>query len=430
MSLPEEQRAAQNEDEAHLFLDTNVLIYYPALDGYDWTTKVQGTSKIVIHITEPVLEEIAKKKDMGETKRLRKRCNRLVKRISELLENEEPLMLGGGAHLIIDPHVPPMSMFPQLNAISADDRLLACALSFQAASSMPVTIVTADVSLALRAKLKGHLVKNITLPETERLPIDPDPDELEKRELQQRIELLTSAQPRFTLQFEDGASFLRVTQRRTPNDLYAEEITKKKEELPFATLPKNPPNTVSLEFFTQAEVNTYNSSLEAYFRKFEKWLLRCAEIINRSYDVTVSVSNVGTAPAFGVHLRLHFPDGLNLVIEDRVDNLLPKEPLPPEKPREWMRRLATGDWRIPIAQPRIADIVRTLGPEHISITKTNSFDVEWDAKKIRQRETKVLSKMVLIYAADPFSFTIPFELVADNLADCVNGSLHVHATKD
>jgi hemerythrin superfamily protein len=56
--------------DAHLFLDTNVLLHYHALDAIKWRDVIEA-NRIFLHITHPVLEEISVKKDMGETKRLR-----------------------------------------------------------------------------------------------------------------------------------------------------------------------------------------------------------------------------------------------------------------------------------------------------------------------------------------------------------------------
>jgi hypothetical protein len=62
----------------------------------------------------------------------------------------------------------------------------------------------------------------------------------------------------------------------------------------------------------------------------------------------------------------------------------------------------------------------------MSIRKTNSFEVEWDAKKIRQGEKKSLTTMTLVYDDEPFSFEIPFKAVADNARNAAIGSLHIN----
>lgn len=409
--------------EAHLFLDTNVLIHYPALDGLDWSAVVGVNSIAVLHICEPVLEEIAKKKDMGETKRLRKRCDRLVKRISELLDHDEPVTLSNGIRIVIDATSPNMEVFPELNSRSADDRLLACALSFARSTGLQPLIVTADVSLALRAKLKGLHLQNLTLSEAERLTVQSDPEEAEKRELQQQVKMLTAAQPKLTLQFDKGGTVLQLEQRPPRDDLLQDMFEKEKAKFPFAVMPETVPGAVSLEFLSQQEVNVFNAELTEYFQEYEQWLEQVRQIIDRSHDIVVLVSNTGSSPAFGAHVRLRFPDGLNLVEKEEFEDLLPEHPSPPEKPRDWLTRI--GDFRLPITRPHFP-ITPILASENMSIRKTNSFDVDWEAKKIRQGETKSLSEMVLVYDDKPFSFEIPFEMVADNLPNAVTGALHVH----
>ena len=168
-------------NETHLFLDTNVLVHYPAFGGLPWHVKMPPESSIVLHITQPVLEEIAKKKDMGETKRLRKRCDCLVKRIGGFIETEGFARLPSGEFVSVDSASPKMEHFPELNPKSIDDCLLAAALAFKKSTGLTTILVTADVSLSLRAKLRGHQLRNITLDETERLQDEPDPGEIEKR---------------------------------------------------------------------------------------------------------------------------------------------------------------------------------------------------------------------------------------------------------
>jgi len=414
-------------DEAHLFLDTNILLHYPALDGLAWHSKVNA-STIFLHISEPVLEEIAKKKDMGETKRLRKRSDRLVKRITEMIEHEELLILPSGEHVVIDSATPKMESFRELNPMSADDRLLAAALTFQNSTGFLPIVVTADVSLALRAKLRGYRLQNLTIDDTDRLPEEPDRDEVEKRQLQQRVEILTASQPMLTVHFRNGGSVFHLEEREAPaEDLFSAALQEAKNKLPYATLEKSDPGSVTLDFFNQQEVNNYNAALDEFFSDYHHWLLNCKKFVDRSHEIVIEVLNSGKCPAFGVYLRLYFPDGLILIEKDKFDELLPEEPVPPEKPRDWLSRL--GDFRIPITGPHFPDIKPIFASENMSIEKTNSFKVEWDSKKIRQGETKSLIPMLVVYDSDPFSFEIPFELVADNLTSAMTGSLHVRIDK-
>ena len=145
--------------------------------------------------------------------------------------------------------------------------------------------------------------------------------------------------------------------------------------------------------------------------------------MDRSYDVVIEVVNGGKSPAFGVHLALHFPDGLDLVKKEEFGDLLPQEPAPPEKPRDWLSRIANV--HIPLTTPHFPDIPPVFASEHMSIKKTNSFEVEWDSKKIRQSETKKLVPMILAYQDDPFSFEVTFEATADNITNKIKGSVHV-----
>jgi hypothetical protein len=69
----------------HVFPDTNVLVHFPALDGFDWLT-LCCADEVIIHITPPVITELNKIKEIGHIKRLRKRAASVQRRLKDLLK--------------------------------------------------------------------------------------------------------------------------------------------------------------------------------------------------------------------------------------------------------------------------------------------------------------------------------------------------------
>jgi hypothetical protein len=65
----------------------------------------------------------------------------------------------------------------------------------------------------------------------------------------------------------------------------------------------------------------------------------------------------------------------------------------------------------------------------LSIRETNSYEVAWQIPKLRQEFVSSIDPIVLLYDDEPFSFSIDYRMVADNLPESVSGKLHVIVDK-
>src|SRR6266446_7855879 len=317
-------------EAAHLFLDTNVLLHYEALDGIQWRGHANA-ERVYLHIAQSVLDEISLKKDMGESKSLRKRAGRIAKRLLECLDVANPFTLREGEFLLLESETPRMEQFSKLNPLSKDDQLIASALTFKDENSVPCYIVTGDSSLALRVKIKQWPLEHLAAPDVNRLPDERDKDERENAALRQKLENVKRAQPKLELTFLDGRKVLRFKHKIEDIEALVKELSDaERKENRFYTVPTSdsegeadirktkfpgikilPTAFVSLRG-TKEEIIAYNEALTTYFSEYEAWVRTRRSIRLRTVTVELQVTNSGTLPAKSVHVRLHFPDGFKL----------------------------------------------------------------------------------------------------------------------
>jgi hypothetical protein len=411
-------------DEAHLFLDTNVLLHYQALDAIKWR-EIVSAKRVFLHLAQSVLEEIAIKKDMGESKRLRKRAGSVAKRLLECLETANPFCIRPDEFLLLESETPKMERFPALNPASNDDKLVASALTFSQASASNCFVVTGDSSLTLRVKLKQWNLKHISAPEPHKLPDEPDAEERARMEIQKELAKLKKEQPELALTFLNGETFLRVPQPSDIEPHVQETMTKlRSDKKPISTLGRVILGASSA-FGTPEEIDEYNGALEDFFSQYEAWLRAVHAIKQKIVDIKLKVFNRGAVPAESVHISLRFPDGFKLVKRKEVSKYFPKPPNEPTKPGiegilpAGLRsaEMFTPTFHMPTAPVK----------ESISIIKTNSYDVVWERQKLRQNTSEPLDEMAAIFTSQLRSFEITFELRADNLRAVVPGKLHVIA---
>ena len=418
-------------EELHLFLDTNVLLHYDALDGIVWRDHVPA-ERICLRIAQSVLDEISALKDMGETKWIRKRAGRVAKRLLDCLDGDtHVLALRDGELLLLEADTPRMEEFPRLNSRSKDDRLLAAALTLARSEGVRCYVVTGDSSLGLRVKIQKWNLRHIPAPEAHRLPPEADEAERENAALRKELAQVRAAQPKLSLSFLDEQTRLNFRPKHRDIEALITELTSE-HRAKMKPLPVRDPDdafkgiAARMAGINAKECRDYNSALPHYFIEHEKWLRRCVAVQNRTVRIALKVSNDGNAPADSVHVKLHFPDGLDLIEAEDLVQHLPRPPKAPEKPGHLraMERLSELNSNMGgLSAFRAA----AVGParEAISIKKTNSYDVEWVTEKLRQRSSEPLDELAAIMEPECGSFHIGYEVRADNLADVVTGQLHV-----
>ncbi len=420
---------------AHVFVDANVTLHFNALNGLDWCA-VCDSQTVLLHVTQPLLAELNKIKDSGPNPAIRERAKATLRQLKSLYAGEKD-SLPANVRVQFSEISPDVAKFPGLNPHVADDVLLAAVLLFK--KSFPdeeVFVATDDDGFGLIVKCGHWGLKVIEPPETLRLPAAEDKRDAQLRRLREENEKLRNTGPRLRLHFTDNeAAKLEFSLKQTDVDSEAGSMTKRlREDYPDlqATLPTPgvPGLNLRQSMNTPDAVQKYNSALKEFFERCQKPIRELVKRRSRTIFFGLSVTNSGSAPAENLSLKLHFPDGFALSQKEKWDRTQTKGfPHPPEKPDHVFTRLASlGDPSHHLTSGLIPVRNRPPGPE-LWIEKTGSYEVAFTHPKLRQGDTAPLAEFVLTFEKHPFSFEVPYQIVADNLPKILSDKLYfVHRT--
>jgi hypothetical protein len=200
-----------------------------------------------------------------------------------------------------------------------------------------VTVSTADVGL--EAKLRIRRMNLLLLPESLKLPPEPDPLEEELRQTRRKLQRLESRLPDLRLAFENEADRLELSLKAVRNPLKAPTLSDiRNRHAPLMKLSDAPPKMHhilspfgSLFGLSDERIDKYNQELSEFYSAYAAYLEKLAaweEQDARTFKVELVLSNRGSAPASEIDAVLDFPDDLELIeIEE-----LPKGPNAPEPP--------------------------------------------------------------------------------------------------
>jgi len=418
---------------AHVFVDANVMLHFNALNGLDWCA-VCDAQTVVLHVTQPLLAELNKIKDSGPHPAIRERAKATLRQLKSLYAGEKG-SLPANVRVQFSEISPDVAEFAGLNPYVGDDLLLATVLSFK--KSFPdeeVFVATDDDGFGLLVKCGHWNLRVVEPPEILRFPAATDKRDDQLRRLREENEKLRNAGPRVRLHFAGNeAAKLEFSLKQTDVDSEAGSMTKRlRENYPDlqATLPTPgmPDLDLRQAMNTPEAVQKYNSSLKEFFNRCQKPIRDFVERRSRTIFFSVSVKNTGSAPAENLSVKLHFPDGFVLSKKEKWDRNKTKGfPSPPEKPDHVFTSLAelsNPAHDLGLMRPHYS----VPGPE-LSIDKTGSYDVAFTHPKLRQGDTAPLAEFALTFEKGPFSFEVPYQIVADNLPNIVSHKLYfVHRT--
>jgi len=430
-------------NSAHAFPDANVFLHFAALDGLDWC-KLCQTDEVIVHITQPLLTELNKNKELASAKLVRKRASTVQRRLSELLDTYGVVApLTSEVKIVFEDRSPDLRGYPGLNASISDDLLVAAVLDFSSQSKDTAILVTDDNGLGLIAKAAKWKLTTLKPPESARLPEEPDEEKKEIERLRQKVTRLESAMPAPKLLFSNGASVVGID----PENIDLESTVKaavdhEKKKHPRLPEPKNPHQKLSkrmtvgelapmhlsyaeLLMNDPKEVKKYNAALDKYFAEFERATRVNLQIRQRLVRLELQVDNRdGSAPALDVLVQMHFPDGFQVIEKANAKKTLQRLPEAPLLPG-YFRGLQD-----PLASfAALSHLPRPIDPNAptLSIRKTKSYDVRWRVPKLRQGHIYEVDPIYVLFDSAPFSFHLDYWIVADNLSETVTGQLHVVA---
>lgn len=391
------------------------------------------TDKVIVCLCPQVIEEIARLKDMGEKKAIRKRAAALCKKIAQATD-EPPHILRAGETLSVYANRPDFSKWIGLNEKSQDDHIIAFALHLQEQVESRVAVASADISLGLRIRLKENKLKNIILPDNMRLEI-ADEEEKRIRQLEEELNQIKKSQPQLVASFVNAQTlmkapacdFLRLNALAQHEGERAEQEARAKHPLRRTRPPSflESVTRAAREPTTEQEVADFNAQLESYYQKVRAHRQHNIFLFSRLVAIEIQISNQGTTPASSVHAYFHFPDGFSLCEESGLSDFLAPTPKPPLTASESIARLS-GHSIDPqyINNPLSFNSVPEMKGD-LTIRKSNSYDVTVEYEKIRQGESKILKKLYAVFETSPESFQITYRIIADNTARPVEGQLSV-----
>lgn len=440
------------------FLDTNIYLHYEMVDQIDWCS-ILGDFQVTLVLLPITFRELNKRKDAPGAPRVRARAGKALARIDALLQDSLSAEVRAGVTLSVVPHDPSIDFRAnRLHPDVQDDWLLASALEYRVEHPTVATVVvTADTGL--RYKVRGHQLTALQMPESLRLPDEPDEQGKLMRQLEARVRELEKALPQPGICFSDDTDTLDAAVRPALQ-LRADRVERVLAQLS-ARFPRYPDSLrvedrdggssqkVQVNTLTAlaaaydhsgvsvGEIRRYNAEREEYLQTYVRWLDDLAvhrSAWRRSVVIDLRLFNLGGAPVDNVDVLLHFPDHAEPIDPDDLPRR-PDAPLPPQLPRGPVPFSVASLLSTPPAWPEIpADLIapgvkpRLTGP---FIRRVNSYAVEYSYDRLRHGSYVPLPRLIVRFASfdDATNFAIDWTIHADNLPEPTSGQLLVCVRK-
>jgi hypothetical protein len=417
------------------FLDTNMLLHYPLPDQVDWPDLMKS-KEVTIVLAPVVFRELNRHKDKPDSRRLRDRAATVLRWFDTFVDDPTRL-LRESVSLLLLPADPTIDFAAnRLSRDLNDDWLLASILEFQAEFPQKKTVfVTED--RGLKVKAIGHGLNVARLPETLRLPDEPDEIEKNLRHAEDELRRLRNAVPDLKLAFADGNQHTRVVVDPL-EELTDQQITgimaNVRNKHPKKSYGGGQSGTFLNPFaetFASALDGGYNSKLEAFYSEYGEYLAEVVEYadkVKRTFKVQLILTNTGKCPATKVHVFLHFPDGIAIYDEDSFDETFiePTEPRPPVE--GFNASIAGAASPLSFVSPQMPAIHSPFANvTGWTVKRSNSVDVSSEVKELTHGLDVDLEIFHVMFESRETvrSFQIDFELLAGNIPEKLTGKLHV-----
>jgi len=443
-----------------VFLDTNISLHYRFFDQIKWP-EVLKASEVTIIIPPITLRELNRQKELNTRSRVKQKAGLVLNKLSSLFDKGLSACIRDGVEICLEDRDPKRKDYSQLqlNPDIQDDQLIASIVMFRRERpEADVVLVTSDAGLALIGKARRHNIQVTKLPESLKLPEEPDQDQIRIRELEKKVRDLELKIPQISLVFADGSQHATFTLQH-PIEMTEDEIagkielvkkqypkmkqqTKQKSELPgqFAAIAEAMANiNASMgNVLLPEDIEKYNTGLDEFYQAYSEYLrkgiwyenLRC-----RTVNLSIYVANDGTAPAEDVDVFLHFPNGFEIMDKESFPNP-PEPPDPPDEPKTQMQRMISmirpPEYFSPIMGHIPDGILASRNVSAPTIRKTGSYEVEFYAKRIKHKLQEATDPLYVLFQSFEAarSFRIDYRLLAANIPEEVTGQLHVVVNKD
>jgi hypothetical protein len=437
-----------------LFLDTNILLHFRRIDEIDWLAIVDENA-VELVLCGTVIRELDRHKALHSQEKIRRRARELTSWLHKFAFDAASSELRPGVKLQLEGIDPNIDFGANLLRIEVpDDWIIASALVRKSqVACANVAMVTADLGMAMKAKLHGFEI--FSPDDTDRLPDMIDEDLKKLRKLERELQELRNAQPKLAVKFEGGETLTRHKAGcEIPVDLanldqIINNLKRKNPKIELnnnlsSDVAENLPNTKTLgmqfpsismfSLISPERIQDYNLELDSFYSSYNDYLLTVNHVENRerrSLIFELILENEGSSPGEDIDIFLHFPDGFELFsVHDDDASRLPDPPNPPERPDRF-RTLDYSQLSRNFQLPHLHSIhSQNRVPSNVSnptIRKTNSYDVDLSVTTAKHGHTYVLGsyKVVFETTEDMSSFEIDYQITAANLPQKIIGKLSV-----
>lgn len=446
-------------NQTWIIADTNYFLHFQQPDQIDWNTLV-SSKQINLVVPMTVIDELDKHKNAPSSK-LRSRAKAVIAKLKDIRRTDEKLW-GENVRLEIAPSVPLPDMVELgLDESRPDDRIIAFTVSFiktKNTESSQIFLISNDFGMELKSEGRG--IQLLILPENLLIAAEPDPNEKELRELRKQNFALTSRIPKLAVTINESGDRFEATltkvQTLTDDEIESKVAEVKRLNPPHAESPviikdqeegKGSPNGMDLHKIiatlsamqgavrpSKEQWDKYNSELEEFYEKYRNYLNQDQshqELVARSIFLDLYIENGGTTPASDVRVNLHFPDGFQLIEYGDFPEE-PQKPMAPQEPRanSLIEMLSMSNLMQPRPLLGLNTFERNLEQPNVSgfsIKPTNSFEVNFNVRKVMHGDPTFLRSLVVIFdsAEDAHSFTVDSKIICDELTEASYRKLHV-----
>ena len=423
---------------AHIFLDTNCALHFVRPDHIDWCALAKSDEAILV--CAPIFfEEIEQQKVKNNSRKLRDRASEFIKWIAPFIREGNSKVRANTTWRFIaeEPNVDFASH--KLAREIADDHLIASLINYPVSSSDTKFVATGD--LGLEVKLRNRGINVLLLPESARLPDEPDALEREVVELRRKLHLQREPVLGLTFGNEETRSAVELKRPTAGAAVLSLESVRREHPRISETASEEPDNNNSLAsqilrsrdllertWVSPERIKLYNDNLDAFFAAYEKFLSelsRWRESMALTFEASLVLSNSGTAPATDIDITVVFPEELALIEEAE----LPPRPEQPQAPR---RPSFASSFESPLFSRRGLDVFPSLSYLHTS--KTESV-LRIDNERHEARswldgvKHGIARKMETFYVRYPASgalksFHVDYEISAAEMPESAAGQLH------
>jgi hypothetical protein len=425
-----------------IFPDTNLFLHYRRLDEIDWLDTT-GADAVTLLIAPIVVRELDRKKVQGETKRIRDRANERLKWLQSIVRKQPSEEIRAGVKIEFIGREPALDYAAErLDRAINDDQLVASVLAYAREHETEPRVTSSDLGLQLKCMTFG--LRIVDLPESAKLPDEPDPLEQKLHRTQQELNELKNRQPELEVVFApDESVFFSITLAQLPSACLS-PLAVIKAEYPLLVDPPRTPagvwvspsavmSAISMSSLSPEQRAAHNEKLRTFYRLHETYL--CEHQAWREarcllFPLSLILRNSGQGPANNIRLRLELPEGVEVFTKEPPSE--PKAPKPPQLPSHLLGlALGIGADRTYGTQvapflPKPSRVV-PIPREGVSIVDDTGSVVTYRLTSLQHHSNLNFDQFFIRFKSrsEARSFSISYSLMADEMRKPKDGQLNL-----